>query len=290
MRPEIEAYLRDNGARYTTKALRQQLINAGHDPAEVDAALLETEVSREPQFADTRASRSRFWWSVIGLHVAAFLLVTVWVVSRNYLYAPIAAIILALLLLVGLGISGLIGRALLPRSGLMVALLVPLLSVVGLSGVCLAAISGSQIHVPPRPGVMQLTIDPPLSFQGSGAAECFIPEGGFTVHALDLGSLDGRLVSASLNTAGDPGAQASAADLYRAVYLHVTVRPRIGSGEELVYIRPGDVPMQLNAFSDGLSGTLKFEGLAPQSIEAPPHSPGDSAGPAISGTISWTCE
>ena len=37
MRPEIEAYLRDNGARYTTKALRTQLIHAGHDPAEIDA-------------------------------------------------------------------------------------------------------------------------------------------------------------------------------------------------------------------------------------------------------------
>ena len=38
MRPEIDAYLRSNGAKYTTKALRAQLIHAGHDPGEVDAA------------------------------------------------------------------------------------------------------------------------------------------------------------------------------------------------------------------------------------------------------------
>ena len=84
MRPEIEAYLRSNGARYTTKALRAQLIHAGYDPAEVDAALRETEAARAPQFAETRASRSRFWWSVIGLHLAVLVLVTIWVFTKSY--------------------------------------------------------------------------------------------------------------------------------------------------------------------------------------------------------------
>lgn len=46
MRPEIEAYLREHGPRYTTDALRRQLITAGHDPAEVDAALRATEAIR----------------------------------------------------------------------------------------------------------------------------------------------------------------------------------------------------------------------------------------------------
>ena len=46
MRPEIEAYLREHGSRYTTEALRSQLIAVGHDPAEVDAALRETEAIR----------------------------------------------------------------------------------------------------------------------------------------------------------------------------------------------------------------------------------------------------
>jgi len=290
MRPEIEAYLRENGARYTTKALRTQLIQAGHDAAEVDAALRETDAARSPQFAETRAARSRFWWSVVGLHLAAFALVTVWVYSRNYTYAPIAAMILALMLLVGLGISGLIGRALLSRRGLLAALLVPLISVVALGGVCLAAIGGSQISVPPRPGVMDLNIDPPLDFQGSGTAECVIPEGGFSVYGFDLGTLDGRAVSVSLSTAGDPAAQASAADSFRTVYLSISLHPRVGTGEETTYGSPGDLPIQLDAFSDGLSGTLTFEGLAPYGIEGPASSPGDAAGPPISGTLSWICE
>jgi hypothetical protein len=49
MRPEIEAYLREHGAKYTTDALRRQLIDAGHDPAEVDAALREAEATGTPK-------------------------------------------------------------------------------------------------------------------------------------------------------------------------------------------------------------------------------------------------
>jgi hypothetical protein len=41
MKPEIERYIREHGDRYTDEALRRELIAAGHDPAEVDAALLE---------------------------------------------------------------------------------------------------------------------------------------------------------------------------------------------------------------------------------------------------------
>lgn len=284
MKPEIEEYLRSNGARYTSKALRQQLIYAGYDAAEVDAALQETESARAPQFAETRASRARFWWLVIGLHLAVLVLVTIWVFTRSYTYAPFAAVILGLMLLAGLGISGLIGRILQPRTGLVAALIVPLISALSLGGLCLATISGTQIHVPPRPGVMELTIDPPLSFEASGPAECVIPEGGFSVYGQDLGTLDGRLVSAYLSSAGDPASQPSASASYRTVYLHVNLLPRVGVGEETAYGVPRDGTVELGAASDGLSGTLRFEGLVAQEFE------GHVAGPPISGTISWTCE
>lgn len=289
MRPEIQAYLESNGSRYTTKALRQQLIHAGYEAGEVDAALRETEATRGPRFEETRALRSRFWWAAIGLHLAALLVVTVWVVTRSYLYAPVAAIILALMLLVGLAISGVIGRTLLRRSGLFGALLVPLISVVGMSGVCLAAISGSQVHVPPRAGTMELNIDPPLSFEGSGPAECFLQEGGFTVHAADLGDLDTRYVSAQVFSLGDPNAQASPASSFRAVSLSISLLPRSGTAGEAYYGTPGDVPLELDASSDGHSGTLSFDGLVGQLVEDAQSSPGMSGEP-ISGTLSWTCE
>lgn len=138
MRPEIETYLRQNGAGYTTKALRAQLIHAGHDAAEVDAALAETEATRAPQFAENRALRARFWWWVVGLNVAGLVLATIWAFQGSSSeYAGAVPVVLGILLLVGLGISGLIGRALLGR-GLGVALLVPLIVVVLLTGTCMA--------------------------------------------------------------------------------------------------------------------------------------------------------
>ena len=285
MRPEIEAYLRENGARYTTKALREQLIHAGHDAAEVDDALQQTEAARAPQFAETRTSRSRFWWSAVALHVGALVLVTAWFVTRHYTYAPIAAPILGLMLLAGLGISGLIGRSMLRRSGVAVALLLPLISVIGLSGLCLAAMGGGPIQIPATPGTMELQIDPPLSFEASGTAACSLQEGGFTVYAADLGDLDTRYVSAQVFSLGDPNAQASPTDSFRAVSLSISLLPRSGTAGETYYGSAGDVPLELDSISDGRSGTLKFQGLAGQLIEDPQSSP-----EPISGTLSWTCE
>jgi hypothetical protein len=138
MKPEIEAYLLSNGARYTTKALRQQLIRAGYDAAEVDAALQETEAARAPQFAETRALRSRFWWWAIALNVAGLVVATIWAFQgSSRAYAGAVPIVLGVVLLISLGISGLIGRALLGR-GLAIALLVPLIFTVLLTGTCMA--------------------------------------------------------------------------------------------------------------------------------------------------------
>jgi hypothetical protein len=285
MRPEIEDYLHKNGARYTTEALRRQLIDTGYDATEVDAALRETEIARGPQLAETRTSRSRFWWTAIGLHVGALVLVTVWFVTRHYTYAPIAAPILGLMLLVGLGISGLIGRSLLRGSGVAVALLIPLISVIGLSGLCLAVMGGGPIQIPATPGTLQLKIDPPLAFEASGTAECFLQEGGFTVHAADLGDLDTRYVAAQVFSLGDPNAQASPAQYFRAVNLSISLLPRSGVAGETYYGSPGDIPLELDAISDGRSGTLSFEGLAGQLVEDP-----QASREPISGTLSWTCE
>jgi len=142
MRPEIEAYLQKNGARYTTKALRLQLHRAGYDPAEVDAALQETEAARAPQLAETQLLRTRFWTSGLLVNVVALALVIAWTVIRgNGSFVPLVAVILGLFLLIGLGISGLIGRAFLER-GMAVALIAPIIFAVVLGGICAASMSG----------------------------------------------------------------------------------------------------------------------------------------------------
>ena len=139
MRPEIEAYLGNNGAKYTTKALRQQLLRAGYDAAEVDAALQETEAARAPQFAQTRALSSRFWLWVWGLNIAGVVVATIWAFqgpSATYAAAAVP-VVLGFFLLIGLGISGLIGRGMLGR-GMAVALLVPVIFTLILTGACMA--------------------------------------------------------------------------------------------------------------------------------------------------------
>jgi uncharacterized membrane protein len=138
MRTEIEAYLRDNGARYTSKALRQQLIHAGYEASEVEAALQETEAARAPRFAETRALRSRFWWAAVALNLAGLVVATIWAFQGpNQIYAGAVPVVLGFFLLIGLGISGLIGRSMLAR-GMGMALLVPVIFTVVLTGACMA--------------------------------------------------------------------------------------------------------------------------------------------------------
>lgn len=142
MRPEIEAYLRKNGAKYTTKALRLQLLHAGYEAGEIDAALQETEAARAPQFAETRGLRSRFWRWVFLLNAATLALVVGWVTVRgNATFALAVAVVLGIFLLLGLGIAGLIGRAFLDR-GMAVALIAPIIFAVVLGGICAAGMSG----------------------------------------------------------------------------------------------------------------------------------------------------
>lgn len=145
MKPEIEAYLREHGARYTTEALRKQLLLAGHDATEIDAALRETEAARAPQLAETGKLRRRYWLLAIGLHVAALAVATAWwAAGSNSSWAGVVVLFLGVFLLLGLGISGLIGRALLGR-GIVVALVAPLISALLLGGSCIAMSGGTVI-------------------------------------------------------------------------------------------------------------------------------------------------
>jgi hypothetical protein len=142
MRPEIEAYLQKNGAKYTTKSLRLQLQHAGYDAAEVDAALQETETARAPRFAETTALRSRFWRSAFLVNAATLAIVVAWVVIRgNGTWALAVVVVLGIFLLIGLGISGLIGRAFLER-GMAAALIAPIIVALILGGICAASMSG----------------------------------------------------------------------------------------------------------------------------------------------------
>ena len=296
MKPEIEAYLREHGATYTSDALRKALIAAGHDPADVDAALHEWESTRAgdatPAGAGTKDERT-FRNGALGVHVGVlvgtFLTVIIFNGTDALGIAVIGAVVLTIFLAIGLAISYLIGRALLPRTGAMVALVVPVIAAFALGGTCLAIMDG-MIPTPATPGTVELQIDPPLSFEGSGAANCFVqPEAaGVSVSAEDLGTLEGRVVSVSLDSfaqAEDPNAPAPAPEQGLDLSMYISLRSESESEMPISYAPIFSSRLELDASPDRRFGTITFEGLAPEPSEGDPV-PGEP----ISGTLTWNCE
>jgi hypothetical protein len=278
MRPEIEAYIREHGDRYTPEALRRALLEAGYEPTEVDAALRELE-SRRAASADNDGRRSRFWLVAIGLHVAALVVAGIWIAnSASATYLGFVVVILGVVLLIGLGISGLIGRWLIPRSGLTVALVVPLLSAVILGGTCMA-MSGPLV-TPPKTGTMQLHVTGARNFDGSGAAVCHhAAGGGYGVSSENLGTVDGNAVSANVDAFQTTGLP-SGAGAGSGVSLAVTFG--FGSDTEAPesYSTIFSTQQTVDASADGFTGMIDFQGLVREA----------QTGEQISGTLSWTCK
>jgi hypothetical protein len=133
---------------------------------------------------------------------------------------------------------------------------------------------------------MELQIDPPLSFEGSGVAHCdnFGGTSGFLVWTEELGTLDGRVVSVSLDASTQGVAQGQGPEV---TGLSISLNPQTETEPAVGYSIIFSTRVELDASPDGLSGTLRFEALEPQVGEEPP---GDAPGlDPISGTISWRC-
>jgi hypothetical protein len=298
MKPEIEAYLREHGATYTSDALRKALIAAGHDPADVDAAIREWEGARAGEATaaaagteDQRTFRNGALGVHVGALVAAFLIVIIQNGTDALGIAVIGAVVLAIFLAVGLAISYLIGRALLPRTGAMVALVVPVISAFALGGTCLAIMDG-MIPTPATPGFVELQIEPPLSFEGSGAANCFVHQdaAGVSLFAESLGTLDGRVVSVSVDSYAPPddqNAPAPAPEPGTDVSVYIALNSPSGSEMPIAYAPIFSSRLELDASDDRRSGTITFEGLAPEPTEG--VDPVPSREP-ISGILTWACE
>ena len=278
MRPEIDAYIREHGDRYTPEALRRALLEAGYQPTDVDAALREME-SRRAASAANGDRRSRFWLVAIGLHLAALVVAGIWIAnSASATYFGFVVVILGVVLLIGLGISGLIGRWLIPRSGLAVALIVPLVSALVLGGTCMA-LSGPLV-IPPKTGTMQLHVTGARSFDGSGAAVCHHSAGGgYGVSAENQGTVDGNPVNASLD-AFQSNAFPSEASAGSGVNLAITFY--FGSDTEAPesYSTIFSTQQTVEASADGFTGRVDFQGLVREA----------RTGEQISGTLSWTCK
>lgn len=287
MNPEIKRYLDQHGATYTPEALRKGLMDAGYDPAEVDAALGAWD-AREAAGPDAEGRRAFGRWAFrlhLGALVGMFLLV---VLLRGVSAAGLALVgglVLAVALLIGWAISAAIGRALLPRTGLTIALIVPAISAIALGGACLGLMVAS-IQPPPRDGTVHLKIEAPRAFDGSGPAACYLDQGGgggVQVNSQELGRLDGKNVSVSFSWSSSDATQPQPKGTYLSVIL--------GSDSEAEppgsYITIFSTTFEVDARTDSRSGTMQFDGLAAEPIEGPA---GETPPEAISGSVSWTCE
>lgn len=140
MDPKIGDYIREHAGTYTREAIRAQLIAAGHDPERVDAALARSQLAHVTDPTAVAAKPTGHYWRwALAIQLVTLVVVTAWVAAGSdpHGYWSAVAIFLGVSLLVGLAITGSLGKALLPRTGLVIALLLPLASALLLGGVCL---------------------------------------------------------------------------------------------------------------------------------------------------------
>ncbi|MEO8638824.1 MAG: hypothetical protein ABI458_02780 [Chloroflexota bacterium] len=287
MDPAIKRYLDEHGATYTRDALRRSLVDAGHDPAAVDVALAEWEAQRTGTNVGPEKRRTFGRWAM-GLHVAAlvavFLLLVVLKGTAAIGLAVLGCAVLAVAMLIGWAISSLVGRALLPRAGVIVALVVPAISALALSGTCFALLS-SSIGTPPRNGTVDLEVLAPRAFNGSGAASCYVATGSVLVDSQrPIGTLDGKTVSVSVTWYGDdPNNPVPASSTSISVFFEPTAAEKLPESFGVIF----STNLEVEVAPEGLTGTIQFDGLASEPIGAP----GEPSTPeVISGSVTWSCK
>lgn len=235
--------------------------------------------------------RRTFRRATIALHVAALVAVFLVQLAANGFRASaatnvlIASLVLGMFLVVGCVVSLLIGRALLPRMWVAVAFIVPLISAIAIGGTGLAVIRA--LTVGQAPSRIKLSLEPPLAFDGSELATCRGDAvSGFVIHAANMGTLQGSIVSVTLNGLPRSGPEVptpppgTTADLS----LSITLQSTAGTGGPTEYISTPDTQMHSDFAADGLSGAVTFEGLA---LAEPIPSP--KAAGRISGVVGWNC-
>ena len=285
MDPAIKRYLDEHGATYTRVALRTSLIAAGHDPAAVDAALGKWEAERARGGADPENARTFGRWA-LRLHIAAVVAVFLALIALKGIpaigLALLGCAVLAVALVIGWAISSLIGRALLPGAGVIVALVVPAISALVLGGTCFALLN-SLVGTPPRDGTVNLEILAPRTFEGSGAASCYVASGSVSVNSQPLGTLDGKTVSVYLTWyEDDPNNPVPASSTSISVILDATKEGAVPESFGVIF----STKLVVDVAPNTLSGTVKFEGLSSE----PTGAPGEPSTPAvISGSVSWNC-
>jgi len=284
MDPKLVDYILANRGRYTREAIRQRLIEAGHDPAEVDRAWVALTTPDRDATAGPGFWR-RFWLYLIGANVAIFLLVGLLtgILATIGQGGVVVAVVFAIVLAIGALISWAIVAATRPsemRRGTAVAIgaTIPLVFAVLIGGGCYALIGASGMGgAPPATGSLELHIQEPSDFDGSGRAECFVQDGGWSMFGQIEGGPDGGFVTVSSEFF--PGTNASLGPSLSITFESATEGP-------LVYSTAvGGGELSLDIARDGSSGIIQFDGLLPEFATVS----GPFGGEVISGGVNWDC-
>ena len=291
MDPRIADYIRANRKQYTREAITKQLLEAGHDPAEVERtwAALDT---RDPDAVAGEGFWPRFALIVVGINLGVLLVVGLlsgalqFVASGGFIMLAILGIALAIGGLMAWGIVAATGPARMGRTtALIIGIVIPLVFALLIGGTCYALIGGigGGFGPPPTNGAMQVALGPPLEMTEELPATCQPngpdPAAGWSAYA-NLADEDGRYVDVSVSAYPTrPGGP-----LQPSVYITVTSPNE--PERPLGWSNDGPVsPIELEIVGGAQSGSIAFDGLVPMQDD-----PGGTLGDPLSGEISWTCE
>lgn len=302
MDPRIADFIRDNRQRYTREVIRQQLIEAGHDPAEIDATWAALDAP-DPDATAGEGFWGRFALFLVGLNVAVFLLVFLATSMVNsFVLAVVLAVALSIGALIAWGVVAATGPAQMGRTTAMViGGVIPLVFALLIGGSCYALVGAvGPPPPPPHEGVMEFEMGGSVTFAGSGTAFCLIQAdgSGFSIYSQEgsLGLIEGRPVHASVDSfsnvgleGGGPAPAPPRPESGQNVNVYISLPQRNESDPPMDWFTSPDTQLEIDAAPDGLSGTVTFEALEFMTFDAP-DAPGVVDEDSISGTISWTCE
>jgi hypothetical protein len=310
MDPRIEEYIRANRSRYTREAITKQLEEAGHDRAAIDATWNALD-AKDPDEVAGEGFWGRFWLYLLGINLAVFLVVLLatgmigTLGEGSFLLAIILAIALAIAGLIAWGIVAATGPTRLGRTtATVIGVVIPLLFALLIGGTCYALVGAiGPPPPPPQEGVMELEIEPPMSFSGSGPAICqpYSDGNGVSVYSQEIGSIDGHPVNVSVESfsagvaepalpegAPTPAPAPPGSEGDQTVALYISLLPSQSDAALVEYSVFPETQIEVDASPDWLSGTVTFDGLRGIEMENPDPSAADQG--SISGTMTWTCE
>lgn len=296
MDPRIADYIRQHRDRYTRDAIRQRLAEAGYDPPDIDAtwAALEAETRDVGTTGSPRFWRY-FWVWVAATYLLAFVVVvmaTELLTRGGTLAALVYAVALGIALLAAWGIVAATRPAHRSRgTALAIGGVIPLVFALLVGGSCYGLIGTPP--PPPHSGLMELHLEPPHAFDGSGAAICQAATGagtGFGVRAENLGMLGGSQVSASIDAFGGVPKAPDAplpSGRFDQVSLYISLVPVSGNELEAAYSNVAGSGLELDVSAAGLVGTVTFRELSSMPVGPNGEPPGQDS---VSGSISWHCD